>query len=57
MTEFACEDCGQTFEKQNYLAVHPCPAVVGEKTARAIRARFDPGQYHLDEFDEAATQR
>ncbi len=45
-----CERCGRVFEKQAHLDVHPCPDVVGQKTARAIRAQFDPAQLHIDEF-------
>ena len=40
------------FDKQASRNVHPCPEIVGEKTARAIRHRFDPTQYHLNEYSD-----
>lgn len=46
---YDCPDCGRAFEKQAHLDVHPCPEIVGQKTARAIRAQFDPAQRFLDE--------
>jgi hypothetical protein len=45
-----CDHCGREFAKDEYRKVHPCPAVVGKKKARAIRAQFDPAQYHLNEY-------
>jgi CDP-diacylglycerol pyrophosphatase len=45
-----CERCGREFDREEYRDVHPCPEIVGEKTAREIRAQFDPCQYHLVEF-------
>lgn len=52
MSEYVCEECGREFEKESYRDVHPCPEVVGHKTARAIRAQFDPAQYHLNEYSD-----
>ena len=48
MSECECARCGRGFEKEAYRDVHPCPEIVGEKTARAIRHRFAPGQLRLD---------
>jgi predicted RNA-binding Zn-ribbon protein involved in translation (DUF1610 family) len=56
MISHVCEDCGRTFDREEYLTVHPCPAVIGTVKARAIRSRFDPGQYRLDEFGEPVSQ-
>jgi hypothetical protein len=52
MSEFACEQCGRTFAKEAYRDVHPCPSVIGEKKARAIRSQFDPAQFHLNEYTD-----
>jgi hypothetical protein len=50
MSVLTCDQCGREFEKEAHRDVHPCPAKIGEKTARAIRSLFDPTQYHLDEY-------
>jgi hypothetical protein len=52
MSEYECERCGRRFEKEPYRDVHPCPEIVGEQTARAIRHRFAPGQLRLDEYED-----
>lgn len=52
MSEIECELCGRRFEKEAYRDVHPCPEVIGEKNARAIRAQFDPSQFHLNEYSD-----
>ena len=52
MSTLVCENCGREFEKEAHREVHPCPADIGEKTARTIRMMFSPGQLRLDEFED-----